>query len=109
LLFLFILILLNAFFAMSEIAVISVNDNKVRRMADEGDIKARRLAKLIAQPSQFLSTIQIGITLAGFLASAFAAESFASLLVNRAAALGVKISLATLHTLAVVLITVVLS
>jgi putative hemolysin len=109
LLFLFILILLNAFFAMSEIAVISVNDNKVRRMADEGDTKARRLAKLIAQPSQFLSTIQIGITLAGFLASAFAAESFASLLVNRVTALGVRVSLTTLHTLAVILITIVLS
>jgi putative hemolysin len=94
---------------MSEIAVISVNDNKIRRMAGEGNAKAGKLAKLIDQPSQFLSTIQIGITLAGFLASAFAAESFASSLVDWAVSLGADVNVAALHTLAVVLITVLLS
>jgi putative hemolysin len=109
LLLLLILILLNAFFAMSEIAVISVNDNKIRRMADDGNVKARNLAKLIAEPSRFLSTIQIGITLAGFLASAFAAESFAGRLAEWVLALGVSVSFSTVNTLAVILITVVLS
>jgi putative hemolysin len=109
LLLLLILVLLNAFFAMSEIAVITVNDNKIRRMADDGNVKARNLAKLIAEPSQFLSTIQIGITLAGFMASAFAAESFARRLAEWVLGLGVRINPATINTLAVVLITVALS
>jgi putative hemolysin len=109
LLLLLILILLNAFFAMSEIAVITVNDNKIRRMAGDGNVKARKLAKLIAEPSQFLSTIQIGITLAGFLASAFAAESFAQRLAEWVVGLGVRINTSTVNTLAVVLITVILS
>ena len=72
------LIMLNAFFAASEIALISLNDNKIKLLAAEGDIKAGKLVKLLSEPSRFLATIQIGITLAGFLASAFAAESFAT-------------------------------
>jgi putative hemolysin len=78
-------------------------------MADDGNVKARNLAKLIAEPSQFLSTIQIGITLAGFLASAFAAESFARRLAEWVLSLGVRINPATINTLAVVLITIALS
>ena len=74
---LLILILLNAFFAASEIALISLNDNKIKIMADGGDKKAKILKNLLSEPSRFLATIQIGITLAGFLASAFASESFA--------------------------------
>lgn len=81
-LFLISLIAINAFFAASEIALISLNDNKIKLMADEGDINARQLISLLGEPSRFLATIQIGITLAGFLASAFAAESFADPLVN---------------------------
>lgn len=73
---LFILILVNAFFAMSEIAIISLNDNKIRRMAGEGHKKAAKIIKLTADSSTFLSTIQIGVTLAGFLTSASAAENF---------------------------------
>ena len=72
-----ILIGINAFFAASEIAVISVNAAKIRKMAEEGDRKAKLLQNLISEPSKFLATIQVGVTLAGLLASAVAAESFA--------------------------------
>ena len=61
-----VLILINAFFAASEIALISINDNRLRLLAREGDRKALRLKKLLGEPSRFLATIQIGITLAGF-------------------------------------------
>lgn len=76
-LLLFLLILVNAFFAMSEIAIITLNDVKLQRMAEEGHEKAKQILKLTKNPSNFLSTIQICITLAGFLTSAAAAESFA--------------------------------
>ena len=73
---LFVLILCNAFFAMSEIAVISLNDNKMKKMAEEGNKKARAICKLTKEPSKFLATIQVGVTLSGFFASAVAADSF---------------------------------
>ena len=76
LLLLLLLILINAFFAMSEIAVITLNDNKVKLMAEDGHKGARRILRLTENPSAFLSTIQIGVTLAGFLTSASAADSF---------------------------------
>lgn len=85
---LLVLILINAFFAMSEIAVISLNDNKILRMADEGNKKAQLIRKLTANSSRFLSTIQIGVTLAGFLTSATAAQTFA----NKLAALILRIN-----------------
>ena len=62
-----ILILLNAFFAAAEIAVVSLNGTKLRRLEEEGDKKAGRLLKLVEEPASFLSTIQVGITMAGFL------------------------------------------
>lgn len=71
-----ILILLNAFFAMSEIAVVSLNDNKIKKMAEDGHKKAKKVIKLTSSSSSFLSTIQIGVTLAGFLASASASQAF---------------------------------
>ena len=64
---LFILILINAFFAMSEIAIISLNDAKMEKMAEDGDKKAKQVLKLTKNSSNFLSTIQIGVTLAGLL------------------------------------------
>lgn len=76
LLILFLLILVNAFFAMSEIAVISLNDSKIERMAEDGDKRARLVLKLTSNSSRFLSTIQIGVTLAGFLTSAVASDKF---------------------------------
>lgn len=83
LILLLVLILLNAFFAMSEIAIISLNDTKIKKMADEGDKRAKKILKLTDNPSNFLSTIQLGVTLAGFLTSASAAESFADPLANK--------------------------
>ncbi len=71
-----ILIALNAFFAATEIAVVSLNENKVKARAEDGDKKAKKMLKMIKNPTGFLSTIQVGITLAGFLGSAFAADSF---------------------------------
>lgn len=72
-----VLILINAFFAMSEIAIISLNENKLRKMADEGHKGAKRILSLTSDSAGFLSTIQVGVTLAGFLTSASAAENFA--------------------------------
>ncbi|RKQ28328.1 hemolysin family protein [Oceanobacillus halophilus] len=106
---LIVLILLNAFFAASEIALIGLNDNKVKKMADSGDKKAKLLYKLISEPSRFLSTIQIGITLAGFLASAFAADFFAEPLANALHNLGVPIAIGLLETIALIAITILLS
>ena len=68
-----ILTLINAFFASAEMAIVSINKNKIRHLAEEGDKKAQLLEKLLNEPSNFLSTIQVGITLAGFFASASAA------------------------------------
>lgn len=76
--FLIILILLNAYFAASEMAYISLNDAKIEKEAKEGKKKAKKIKKMLKNPSKFLATIQIGITLAGFLSSAFAADTFAS-------------------------------
>lgn len=77
-----ILILINAFFAMSEIAIISLNTNKLKAMIEDGDKQAELLLKMVENPNGFLSTIQIGITLAGFLGSAFAADSFSGYVVS---------------------------
>ncbi len=82
LLLLFVLIIVNAFFAMSEIAIISLNDAKMQKLAEEGNKKAKQVVKLTENSSRFLSTIQIGVTLAGFLTSASASQTFADMLTN---------------------------
>lgn len=104
-----VLILINAVFACAEIAIISLNDNKLAKLTAAGDKRAIKLTKLTQQPARFLSTIQVGITLAGFLASAFAADNFSDRLTNWLINMGVKIPSATLDTIAVVLITLTLS
>ena len=109
LLLLTILIVLNAFFAASQIALISLNENKIKYMADEGNKKAKQIKKVLSEPSKFLATIQIGITLAGFLASAFAAESFAGRLVNLIKRTQIPIAENVLKTAAVIIITIILS
>lgn len=109
LLLLMVLIVLNAFFAASEIALISLNINKIKLMADEGNKKAQRLVNILSEPSKFLATIQIGITLAGFLASAFAAENFADPLVNLIKATQAPIPENVLKTVSVIIITLILS
>lgn len=77
-----VLIGLNAFFAATEIAVVSLNTTKLKKMEEEGDKRATRLLKMVDAPSSFLSTIQIAITLSGFLGSAFAADSFSGYIVD---------------------------
>lgn len=106
-----LLIAVNAFFAASEIAVISLNKTKLRFMAEDGDKTAKRLLKLAETPTGFLSTIQIAITLAGFLNSAFAADNFAGLIVGWLYddLQWQAIPRATLNTLAVIFVTIILS
>lgn len=106
-----ILILLNAFFAATEIAVISLNENKVRARAEDGDKKAGKILKIIEEPTRFLSAIQVGITLAGFLGSAFAADNFAERLtafVMKSFELG-PTYYGTINTVSVIVITLMLS
>ena len=105
-----VLILLNAFFAATEMAIVSLNDNKVRKLAESGDKKAVKMLKMVEEPNGFLSTIQIGITLAGFLGSAFAADTFSDKLVNwLIGSCGVTLSESALNAIAVVVITIILS
>jgi Hemolysins and related proteins containing CBS domains len=104
-----LLILLNSVFACAEIAVISINDNKVAKLAAQGDKKAVRLAKLTSQPARFLSTIQVAITLSGFMGSAFAADNFAKRLTAWLVSLGVNINIGMLNTISVIAITLILS
>ena len=104
-----VLIALNAIFACAEIAIISINDNKLAQLVSQGDKRAVRLARLTSRPAQFLATIQIAITLSGFLGSAFAADNFSDPLVAMLVDAGVPIPAKTLNTIAVVVITLVLS
>ena len=104
-----ILILINAFFAMTEIAVISLNAGKLRMLAEEGDKTAPRLLKLVEDSSGFLSTIQIAITLSGFLGAAFAGDAFAAYLTDWLLDLGVGIPASVLNPLSLVAVTIILS
>lgn len=103
------LIALNAVFACAEIAVISMNDNRLAQLAAQGDKRAVRLARLTSQPAKFLATIQVAITLSGFLGSAFAADNFSDRLVGWLVNLGVTIPASTLDAVSVVVITLILS
>ena len=105
-----VLILINAFFASTETAVVSLNENRIRKQAEDGDKTAAMMVRMIDSPTRFLSTIQVCITLSGFLASAFAAENFASVLADAILSTGFALlSPALLNTVCVVLITLVLS
>lgn len=103
-----ILIALNAFFAASEIAYIALNDAKIEKQAKEGNKRAQQIQKMLETPSKFLSTIQIGITLAGFLSSAFASDAFASKLapiLNNA----IPIGIGAWQNISIIIITIILS
>lgn len=104
-----VLITLNAVFACAEIAVLQINETKLEKMASEGSRSAKRLFRLTREPAKFLATIQVAITLSGFLGSAFAADSFSEPLVEWLLSLGVKMPSATLDAIAVVVITLILS
>lgn len=107
----FVLIVINAFFSSAEIAMLTLNENRLRRSAEENDEKAKQMVRLLDAPARFLSAIQIGITLAGFLASAFAADNFAGRLTN--VLVGVipasVFSADTIRTISLILITLILS
>ena len=107
----FLLIALNAFFAATEIAVVSLNSQKMKALAEDGDKKAEKIVKIIDDPTKFLSTIQVGITLAGFMGSAFTADMFGDLLT---AALVAQFNIpehnrAIIQTVSVILVTLILS
>ena len=103
-----ILILINAFFAATEIAFISLNDAKIEKQAKEGNKKAKQIKKMLREPSRFLATIQIGITLAGFLSSAFAADAFADDLAPMLQNL-IPLGLMAWRNISIILITIILS
>ena len=109
LIFLVILILLNAYFAATEIAFISLNDAKIEKKAKEGNKKAKQIQKMLKNPSKFLATIQIGITLAGFLSSAFASDAFAGMLAPKLNELMPFISINVWQNISIVIITIILS
>ena len=104
-----VLIALNAVFACAEIAVIQFNDAKLAKMSAEGDKRAVRLEQLTSQPARFLATIQVAITLSGFLGSAFAAENFSDPIVQALLNAGLPIPESTLNSIVVILITIILS
>ena len=105
---LFILIALNAFFAATEIAFISLNDAKIEKQAKQGEKKAKQINEMLKEPSKFLATIQIGITLAGFLSSAFASEVFADKLAPIMQQM-IPIGLGVWKSISIILITIILS
>lgn len=104
-----VLIMCNAIFACAEIAVLSVNEAKLTKLEEEGNKKAKKLRKLTEEPSRFLSTIQIAITLAGFLGSAFAADNFADRLTNWILSLNPTLPSGVINSVSVILITIILS
>ena len=106
---LIILIFVNAFFAAAEIAFISLNDAKIEKMAKEGNKKAKSIEKMIKNPSKFLATIQIGITLAGFLSSAFAADTFVDKLAPILNDWFPTVGVSAWRAISLVLITIILS
>ena len=104
-----ILILVNAYFAASEIAFISLNDAKIEKQAKEGNKKAKQIEAMLNSPSKFLATIQIGITLAGFLSSAFASDAFAEKLAPTLYNLMPFISVGVWKSISIIIITIILS
>lgn len=104
-----VLIFLNAVFAMAEIAVISISEAKLQKLESEGDKRARRLVKLKSQPAKFLATIQVAITLSGFLGSAFAAENFSGYFVSFFEKNFPSVSPSVVESCSVVIITLILS
>ena len=106
---LIILILLNAYFAATEIAFISLNDAKIEKDAKEGNKKSKQILKMLKSPSKFLATIQIGITLAGFLSSAFASDAFADKLAPVLNSILPIISIDAWKAISIVIITLILS
>lgn len=106
---LIILILINAFFAAAEIAFISLNDARIEMQIKEGNKKAKTIQTMLKNPSKFLATIQIGVTLAGFLSSAFASDAFADKLAPALNTVIPSISITTWRSVSIIIITIILS
>ena len=104
-----VLIACNAVFACAEIAVISVKDARLDQLIAEGSKAAVKLKKMTEQPERFLSTIQIAITLSGYLGSAAAATNFAGMMAEGIISLGLDVNLGVLTSICVVLVTIILS
>ncbi|WP_298483694.1 hemolysin family protein [uncultured Ruminococcus sp.] len=104
-----ILIALNAIFAGTEIAVISVNETKLEKEVEAGNKRARWLLKMIQNSSGFLATIQVAITLSGFLGAAFASDSFAEILSQWLQKIGIGLSDPVMDTISVILVTLIMS
>ncbi|MDO4864368.1 MAG: hemolysin family protein [Ruminococcus sp.] len=104
-----VLIALNAAFACAEIAVISINDTRLDKLAASGNKKAVKLKKLTSQPARFLATIQVAITLSGFIGAAFAADNFSERLTALIMKTGVDIPEKVLRAVSVVAITLLLA
>lgn len=109
LLLLIVLILVNGLFSCAEIAVLQVGDAKLRKLSEDGNRRAAKLLKLTVEPARFLSTIQVAITLAGFLSSAFAADSFSQPLTNALRAAGLPVAREVLENIVIIVITLILS
>lgn len=103
--FLAFLTLVNAFFSCTEMAVVSVNKNRMGMLAEKGNKKAKLILKLLEEPTNFLSTIQVAITLSGFFASASAATNFSFVVENWLDPLNISYT----KEISLVLVTVVLS
>ena len=99
-------IFVNAFFSGTEMAIISLNDAKMRKLAEDGDKNAKHMLKFLDNPGTFLATIQVGVTLAGFLSSAFAASNFAGLLAGKFDPAG---TISWMEPLCTVVITIILA
>ena len=100
-----LLTLLNAFFASAEMAIVSVNRNRIKMLADDGNKKASLLVDLLEEPNKFLSTIQVGITLAGFFSSASAATGISEVIGASLSQLGIPYA----QSISLVVITIILS
>jgi len=109
LLLLAFLVFINAFFTCAEVALITINKNKLEKMSSSGHRKAKRILSLTSQPSKFIASVQVVITLAGLLSSAFAADSFSGRLTNWLVSSGVQIPAKTLSNISLVTITIILS
>lgn len=106
---LIILILVNGFFSASEMAMVTLNDAKLKLAAEDGNRKAKQVQKLLSQPTRFLSSIQVGVTIAGFLTSAVGADQLAPPLADALHSLMPTVSPDLLHSIMLILITLVLS
>ena len=106
---LIILLILSSLFSCSETAFLSVSKIKIRTLAEEGNKKAKQIQKMIKTPSKFLATIQIGITLAGFLSSAFASDTFTEKLAPMLYKLMPFINLGIWKSISIIIITIILS